>query len=51
MVVESEIRTTGGKSEMDSDEVEGRPAMRRHITGSVKWSASVKVGDVGKVGG
>ena len=51
MIVKSEMRTTGGESEMILDEMERRPAMRRHITGSVRWSASVEVGDVGRVGG
>ena len=31
MVVKSEMRTTGGKSEMDLDEVEGSSAVRGHV--------------------
>ena len=31
MVVESEMRTTGGKLEMDLDEIERRSAVRGHV--------------------
>ena len=36
MVIESEMRTTGGKSEMDLDKIERMSAMRGHVTRSVK---------------
>ena len=51
MVVESEMRTTRGKSEMDLDEVGRRSAMRGYVTRSIECSVRVKVGDVGEVGG